>query len=113
MTGQIDIGLLRAARKEFIDLILPSLDGDRRYTGAMLRRALDVLLAQAEADRPADAALEEFGGAGALAHALRRREQPDSPALRAALRAYVEARLTISNPRFLKQSRETAKGPQA
>lgn len=113
MTGQIDTGLLRAARKEFVELILPSLAAENRYAGAMLRRALDVLLAQAEAATPPDAPLGEFGGAEALADALRRRAQADNPALREALRDYVEAKLTISNPRLLKQSGGIAKGPSA
>lgn len=110
MNGGINIGLLRAASKEFTELILPRLEGEDRYTGAMLRRALDVLLAEAEAEAPPEAALAGFGDTGALAASLRRREQPDSPELRAALRARVEAKLQISNPRFLKQTRAAAKG---
>lgn len=105
-TWRIDIGLLRAAQAEFAGLILPSLPGELRYAGAMLKRTLDVLAAQAEAASPPEATLGEagFGTAQALAAGLRARTVQDDAALRRALRSFVERKLAITNPRFLAQT---------
>ena len=75
MSAPFDTGLLRAARADFAEKILPVLPQDQRYTGAMLKRSLDVLLAQAQTDRAPDAELEDagFGTVEALARALRSR----------------------------------------
>lgn len=109
----VDAALLRAARAEFVGTVLPGLDGPARYTGAMLKRALDVLIAQATAAEAPEAALERagFGSADALAGALRARAAGEAPALPAALRAYVDARLAIANPQFL-ADRRAARGDQ-
>lgn len=106
MTAPIDTGLLRAARAEFAEKILPVLPQDLRYTGAMLKRSLDVLLAQAQTDRAPEAELKDagFGKAEALARALRSRTIQDSAALRKALRVYVGRKLQATNPRFLAEA---------
>lgn len=99
MSTTLNTGLLRAAREEFVTQILPELASKDRYTGAMLKRALDVLLAQAESGDPEDALREAgLGDAAALAKTLRLR--PAGPDPRAALRDYVGRKLAISNPRF-------------
>ena len=106
MSAPFDTGLLRAARAEFAEKILPVLPQDLRYTGAMLKRSLDVLLAQAQTDRAPDAELEDagFGTVEALARALRSRTIQDSAALRAALRTHVCRKLQSTNPRFLAEA---------
>lgn len=103
MTSQMNIGLLRAARAEFAAKLLPGLAAEHRYTGAMLKRALDVLLAGAEAEDPA-LALTGFADATEAARAIRARQRADAPALRAELRDYVARKLSITNPRFLADS---------
>ncbi|HMB76677.1 MAG TPA: DUF6285 domain-containing protein [Kiloniellaceae bacterium] len=112
---QISLGLLEAACVEFNTQILPQLAPEQRYAGAMLRRALEVLRAEAQAPAAPDAALAQagFGTAAALATALRKRETVDSSALRQALRAYVAGKLEIANPRFLAATNaaEKAAGP--
>ncbi|MFT3688576.1 hypothetical protein [Paenirhodobacter sp.] len=109
MSGRINLGLLRAARAEFVDLLLPRLEAGDRYTGAMLKRSLDVLLAEATVPEPPEAALAGFGGAAALARGLREGSVTDSGELRAALRSYVERKLEISNPRLLQAARAASK----
>ena len=114
MTGRpMARGLLAAAHSEFNAEILPELGPDRRYLGAMLRRALDVLQREAAAAETPEAVLGRagFGTAAELASALRRRRTTQGPALRQALRAYVERKLALSNPRFLETTR-SAKSPE-
>lgn len=103
MSAPIDIALLAALRKEFAEIILPELGGRARYPAAMMQRALDVLWAQANAPEAPGAVLERagLGTPEALAAALRREHPPQSPELAAGLRAYVEAKLRLSNPKFL------------
>ena len=110
--GRVDAALLDAVRREFLDVIMPALDGSSRYTGAMMKRAFDVLLAQARSERPPEAVLLDagFGTAVALARDLRSRSLLPSPQLNEALRAFVEAKLAISNPKFLAATRE---GPES
>lgn len=108
MSGRINLGLLRAARAEFAEL-LPRLEGGDRYTGAMLKRTLDVLLAEATAEAPPEVALAGFGGAATLARGLREGSVTDSGELRAALRSHVERKLEISNPRLLQAARAASK----
>ncbi len=105
--GQIDLALLQAARLEFVEKILPGLTGPERYTGAMLKRSLDILLAQASADTtPADVLRAKgFGTARDLAAALRSGQEPPTEKLCLALRHYVEAKLQITNPGFLAATR--------
>lgn len=100
-------GLLEAACAEYTNEILPQLPPSQRYAGAMLRRALDVLRAEAAAAEPPEAVLERegLGTAAELAAALRRRDVADGPALRRILRSHVERKLEISNPRFLEETR--------
>lgn len=113
MSGGINVGLLRAARAEFVELVLPRLEGSDRYTGAMLKRSLDVLLAEALAAPPPEAVLADFGGAATLARGLREGLVTDSGGLRAALRSYVERKLEISNPRLLQAARAASKETKA
>lgn len=114
-TGQIDTALLRAAQREFAGKILPGLTGEDRYTGAMLKRALDVLLAQATCETPPETVLQAagFGTPRALAAALRADRTAPSPALLAALRGFVEAKLQISNPKFLEETRNGPEGARS
>lgn len=97
---RLHLGLLAAARAEYKSQILPRLGPDERYVGAMMRRALDVLYAEAEAASDPEAALSEggFATAAELAVALRQRQVSDSAALRRALRTFVERKLAISKP---------------
>ncbi|MCV2866127.1 DUF6285 domain-containing protein [Albidovulum sediminicola] len=113
--GQIDTALLRAAQREFVEKILPGLTGENRYTGAMLKRALDVLLAQATSETAPDAVPQAagFGAPGALAAALRADRTAPSPALLSALRGFVEAKLRISNPKFLEETRNGPEGARS
>lgn len=113
MIGSVDAGLLRAARAEYEALILPALPTELRYTGAMLKRSLDILLAQATAQAAPESVFASagFSRAEAVAAHLRSGELSDSPALRAALRAYVERKLEQTNPRFLKET--NAASPEA
>lgn len=110
MSGKLNIGLLRAARNEFVERLLPQLGPDDRYTGAMLKRSLDVLLAAASSADPEDGLRAAgLGDAGALAQVLRRRAIADDPQLRAALRDFVCRKLEITNPRFLSEARAAEK----
>lgn len=113
MTGSVDAGLLRAARAEYEALILPALPTEHRYTGAMLKRSLDILLAQATTQAPPESVFADagLGNTEAVAGQLRSGELSDRPALRAALRAYVERKLEQTNPRFLKET--NAASPEA
>ena len=110
MIGAVDTGLLRAARAEYEALILPALPAELRYTGAMLKRSLDILLAQATAQAAPESVFADagFGSAKGVAAQLRSGAMRDSPALRAALRAYVERKLEQTNPRFLKETNAAA-----
>lgn len=105
-------GLIAATAAEFAARIQPNLSPAERYTGAMLKRALDVLQAEAAAATPPEAALQRacFGTPEALARALRARVELPPSTLRASLRAYVEAKLALSNPRFLQATRDAGKG---
>lgn len=105
-------GLISAAAAEFAAHVLPNLPTEQRYTGAMLKRALDVLQAATVDESSPESALQRsgFGSAESLARALRNRAELPPSTLRAALRGYVEAKLAISNPRFLKATRDAGKG---
>lgn len=109
---KIDLAILNAARLEFAEQILPELDGPNRYIGAMIIRALDVLRAQAVSDTSPRTILPDagFGTPEALAAQLRAERPIPSRRLRAALQAFVEAKLGISNPKFLAATREGTGG---
>ncbi|MBL3705971.1 hypothetical protein GI582_25085 [Sulfitobacter sp. BDSS02] len=102
--------ILNALRKEFAETILPRLEGADRYTGAMMKRALDVLAARAQQPDPALALnVAGYGTPETLAAQLR--GQPgQTPELSAALRTYVEAKLRISNPKFLTATKAATEG---
>ena len=106
--AKIDTAILNAIRREFTDKILPKLDEADRYTGAMMKRALNVLWAQAASDAHPGSVLRDagLGTPEALAARLRAERPTPSPELRAALRAFVESKLEISNPEFLAATRE-------
>lgn len=110
MNGRIDTALLRAARLEFDERILPGPAGPERYVGAMRTRALDVLLAQAPSIADPDQVLEVsgIGAPGALAASLREGRQEDTSELRSALRGFVEETLRIRDPKLLDTTRRAA-----
>lgn len=111
---QIDIAVLAAIRQEFCDTILPQLAGSDRYTGAMMKRGLDVLWAQVNSPATPDSCLRDagYGAPETLAATLRKERPAPTPRLRQALRAYVEAKLEITNPKFLAATRDDTKRAQ-
>ncbi len=104
--------LLETALKTYRAEIAPELSGAKRYVGAMVANAVEIAARALEAGDPT-AHLADLGDGGApdlaaLAAAIRSGEIGDRthPRLREALRAYVRAKLEISNPKFLR-SRES------
>lgn len=112
MTRNVTAGLAQAAARDFAVHVLPHLPAECRYAGAMLKRALEVLRDEdAKEGTPADALIPTgFGTPISLAKAIRARAVPPEADLRALLRAHVEQKLEITNPRFLKTVREGGKG---
>ena len=103
--------LLEIALKTYRSEILEELEGSKRYVGAMVANAIDIAARGLTEDDPATqlaGLLENGADAAALAAAIRSGAVSDEThaGLRDALRAYVRARLQISNPRFLTR-RET------
>lgn len=96
-TRRITIGLLEAARAEFNAAILPHLGPGQRQQGAMFRRALEVLHADATASKVPEAALREAGFGNAVDQA-------------GALRAYATAKLEMDSPHFLTAIDAAGKG---
>lgn len=113
MTDKSDTSreLLETALRTYRAEMAPQLSGSKRYVGAMVANAVEVAIRALEADDPADQLAGLGDGArdlAALAAAIRSGEIGDKthPGLREALRAYVRAKLEISNPKFLR-SRES------
>ncbi|WP_320177592.1 hypothetical protein [Roseovarius pacificus] len=113
--GPIDLALLRAIREELAERILPLLDGADRYTGAMMKRGLDVLIAQAiSTSSPEDALLEAgYGTPETLAALLRSDTAEVGAELASALRLYVERKLVLSNPAFLTATTNGSEGARS
>ena len=99
--------LLRALAADFDADVYPALGSDQRYSGAMMKRALAILIREHEAvETPGQTLAKALGPATTprtLADQIRGRHNdlPDDQALRAALTAYVRAKLEINNPAFL------------
>ncbi len=104
------IDLLEGARAAFADSVQPALAKDQRYTGAMIGNALGIAARAMQHDAAAaDRTLLAACGSDAppdidgLAAALRdgTLTETTTPGLGKALRAHLEATLSVTNPRYL------------
>ena len=100
-------GLVAAIEKEFNAHLADSLPPEQNFRTSMMRRALHILRQNLEnADSPEDKLAVATGQSCAeLAANLRTGQQifPDSTMLQSHLLAYVKAKLSITNSKFLAQ----------
>lgn len=136
-SGSSALELLAVARETLLEQVLPVLEGDARYQGLMIANAMAIALRELAPDRTDPAAElatlrglyehapEEAGGAtgedpaallarleARLARDLRDGVLDGGPqfAVRRWLRARIESRLAVSNPRVLARRREEPGG---
>lgn len=97
--------LLEIALATFEEEIRPSLEKDKRYTGAMIANALGVAQRRLEQPDPEAALVERFGAESLkdLARSIRGCDISGAshPALAQELLDHARAELAITNPRFL------------
>ncbi|MBL6605854.1 MAG: hypothetical protein ISQ23_09015 [Alphaproteobacteria bacterium] len=100
-------GLAAAIEAEFNTHLADNLPPEQNFRKSMMRRALNILRQNLEnADSPEDKLAVAMGQSCAeLAANLRTGQQifPDSTMLQSHLLAYVKAKLSITNPKFLAQ----------
>ena len=100
-------GLAAAIEAEFNTHLADNLPPEQNFRKSMMRRALNILRQNLEnADSPEDKlAVETRQSCAELAANLRTGQQifPDSTMLQSHLLAYVKAKLSITNPKFLAQ----------
>ena len=87
--------LLRVARAELLEQLLPHLPASRHYTARMVANAMAIAARELDAPdlRPIDLAR--------LAAEIREGRHDDSPQIEEGLRELTRARLAVSNPRLL------------
>jgi len=98
-------GLICAIEADFNQHLMPYLPAEQKYPAAMMRRALAILRQKITGADISEQLVHQQTGyenSAELAQAIRARHtQIDDQQLASALKAYVRARLAVTNPAFL------------
>jgi len=99
------VGLICAIEADFNQHLMPYLPAEQKYPAAMMRRALAILRQKITGADISEQLVHQQTGyenSAELAQAIRARHtQIDDRQLASALKAYVRARLAVTNPAFL------------
>ena len=91
--------LLRVARTELLEQLLPQLPVAQHYTARMVANAMAIAARELQSERPAQI------DTAALARAIRAGRHDDDASTRADLERLTRDRLAVSNPRVVEGSR--------
>lgn len=103
--------LVNIALETYQQEIAPDLASPRRYAGAMVANALGIALRRLGSPDPGDILVEKLEAESlqSIAAALRKGDisLTTNPDLQDILLLYLEAKLAITNPKFLERRKET------